>query len=98
MSKDQDLGLVMATWHQSNTWKCGKKQLERRGCSSDGKLGLEVAMSRRDSVKARRLYEIAKEGSRVMRGPDRANQSDLSYLQGHYQTIKQPLGTAPHSV
>lgn len=47
-----------------------------------------------DSIKTRRLDELAKEGRAATRGLDQANQSDISYLQGHHQTIK-TLGNCP---
>lgn len=52
----------MATWHQSNA-EMRKRPLERSGCSSDGRLGLEMGMemSRRDGIKVTKLDEITKE-------------------------------------
>ena len=64
--EDHSLGLDMATWHQSNTWRCGRGSQKRAAVRREAAAGDGHAGVRRDSVKIRDWTRSPRKGAQIL--------------------------------
>lgn len=64
--EDHSLGLDMATWHQSNTWRCKRGSQKRSAVRREAGARDGHAVVRRDSVKIRDWTRSPRKGARIL--------------------------------